>query len=321
MQIVQRPHIRRDRRSPHSQKTTGTPFQRRSTDRAQDSAEIGTLGYDQPAVDDLFDGSKPNFGRKYDKYIASVQVPHPQVATEYYNEASDKAAASAYYGDIENMSGRERSSALSSLLKESHTPDPKGYHYTIAKHLYTNVDRHPDGSVKDVYTKEPIKTYEYNNISLDELEDNELNAIAASAGASPEVIGSWLAFQKGRAKLNCEHTVPQSWFNKAEPMKSDMHHLYACDIKTNSRRGNTPYGSYTPPGGKGEAARATLYFMARYPNIKLPYKGRQIEMLKQWSEADPPDLHEKHRNAEIAKIQGNRNPFIDHPEWVADFQP
>jgi len=28
---------------------------------------------------------------------------------------------------------------------------------------------------------------------------------------------------------------------------------------------------------------------------------------------------ERHRNAEIQKLQGNRNPFIDHPEWVADF--
>ena len=44
-------------------------------------------------------------------------------------------------------------------------------------------------------------------------------------------------------------------------------------------------------------------------------------MLKQWAADDPPSLHELHRNRQIEKIQGNRNPFIDHPEWLADFKP
>ena len=41
---------------------------------------------------------------------------------------------------------------------------------------------------------------------------------------------------------NKEHTVPQSWFNEASPMKSDAHHVFPTDIKMNSLRSSYPYG-------------------------------------------------------------------------------
>lgn len=39
-------------------------------------------------------------------------------------------------------------------------------------------------------------------------------------------------------------------------------------------------------------------------------------VLLQWHQQDPPDAWELHRNDVVASFQGNRNPFIDHPEWV-----
>jgi endonuclease I len=35
-----------------------------------------------------------------------------------------------------------------------------------------------------------------------------------------------------------------------------------------------------------------------------------------WSAQDPPDALERNRNEAIFGFQRNRNPFIDHPEWV-----
>jgi len=282
--------------------------------------DVSPQDYQQPDVDDLFKDGSPQWGREYDKYIASTQVPHPVESTSYYNEAEDKAAATAYYKSLEGLSGPERMKALSKTVGETHRPDPKGYHYVIAKNLYTTVDKHPDGTIRSVYNREPVKFLKYPDISLSTLSENELCSIAGACSSSPEVIGAWLGFQRGNAEMNCEHTVPQSYFNKQEPMRSDLHHLYSCDIGENSRRGSTKYGSFKPKGGRGEVARATLYFMLRYPKVKLPYNSRDVDMLKQWATDDPPSLHEKHRNAEIQKIQGNRNPFIDHPEWLKDFQ-
>jgi hypothetical protein len=39
-------------------------------------------------------------------------------------------------------------------------------------------------------------------------------------------------------------------------------------------------------------------------------------LLKEWSRLDPPSNEEIARNDYIASAQANRNPFIDHPEWV-----
>ena len=43
------------------------------------------------------------------------------------------------------------------------------------------------------------------------------------------------------ANINCEHTIPQSWFSSANRMVSDMHHLYPTYIQWNSNRGSNPY--------------------------------------------------------------------------------
>lgn len=40
------------------------------------------------------------------------------------------------------------------------------------------------------------------------------------------------------------------------------------------------------------------------------------ETLKEWNELDPVDEGERIRNENAAKIQGNRNPFIDYPEFM-----
>ena len=43
-----------------------------------------------------------------------------------------------------------------------------------------------------------------------------------------------------------------------------------------------------------------------------------LDILLAWNAADPVDAFEMRRNDRIhAQWQGNRNPFIDHPEWAA----
>ncbi|MVN74899.1 T9SS type A sorting domain-containing protein [Hymenobacter sp. HMF4947] len=41
--------------------------------------------------------------------------------------------------------------------------------------------------------------------------------------------------------INCEHSIPQSWFKETVRMRSDMHHLYPTYITWNSNRGSDPY--------------------------------------------------------------------------------
>ncbi len=147
-----------------------------------------------------------------------------------------------------------------------------------------------------------------------------------------------------------EHTFPHSWMpthpanDPPLPEYSDFHNLYPTNLdKANTVRNNFPLGEitgevlYTYLGGrlgyignqivyeprdahKGNAARAMLYMTVAYNGIKNhAWKlsvNQEQEVLKNWHVQDPPDHYEIARQEYIYSIQGNRNPFIDHPEYV-----
>ncbi|MCB1052288.1 MAG: endonuclease [Acidobacteria bacterium] len=50
-------------------------------------------------------------------------------------------------------------------------------------------------------------------------------------------------------------------------------------------------------------------------NAAIGYMGR-LSVLLQWHLDDPVSPEEQMRNEVLFKWQGNRNPFVDHPEWV-----
>lgn len=158
------------------------------------------------------------------------------------------------------------------------------------------------------------------------------------------------AFRNGQG-LNTEHTWPQSMGAKFGPAKADLHHLFPTDTKANSSRGNAPFGrvkaqysvlpefpldqDQTRTGlndfgltvfeprdvHKGNVARAIFYFFTRY-GLKTPstisLRNFEVEkaVLLEWHTLDPVDDAERLRNDGIYKAQGNRNPYVDHPEFV-----
>ncbi|WP_372654204.1 endonuclease [Halobacteriovorax sp.] len=81
---------------------------------------------------------------------------------------------------------------------------------------------------------------------------------------------------------------------------------------------------------KGDIARAMLYFAVRYesdiPRFKdtpmtdgsyeQTYSTWFLNVLLKWHKQDPVSEHERLRNDAACNYQKNRNPFIDHPEWV-----
>ncbi|WP_375295991.1 endonuclease [Saccharothrix sp.] len=151
---------------------------------------------------------------------------------------------------------------------------------------------------------------------------------------------------------NREHVWAKSHgdFGTATGPGTDLHHLRPEDVTVNADRGNKDFdnggtaaaeapGNYTDSDSweprnavKGDVARMLFYMAVRYEgtdgfaNLELnnnvnngtaPYHGR-LSVLVQWHQQDPPDAFEKRRNQVIYDTyQRNRNPFIDHPEWVA----
>jgi endonuclease I len=84
---------------------------------------------------------------------------------------------------------------------------------------------------------------------------------------------------------------------------------------------------------KGDIARIYFYFVTRYADKLKTYDANgteevfnasdygldpwTISMMVRWNNADPVSEKEKKRNEEAQTFQGNRNPFVDHPEFVA----
>ena len=64
---------------------------------------------------------------------------------------------------------------------------------------------------------------------------------------------------------------------------------------------------------RGNLARAYFYMSFLY---RIQIQNRLEEKLRMWHFEDPPDKIEETRNSMIEQTQGNRNPFIDHPEVV-----
>ncbi|GAA4757753.1 MULTISPECIES: endonuclease [Flavobacterium] len=155
---------------------------------------------------------------------------------------------------------------------------------------------------------------------------------------------------------NREHMIPQSVFNSNAPMVSDAHFIPPTDGKVNGMRSDYPHGNvasaswtslngsklgtsavsgYTGtvfepnPAFKGDIARMYFYFATRYENVVAGYTypmfnktSNQVftnafrDMLLAWHAADPVSSREIARNNAIYARQGNRNPFIDNPNYV-----
>ncbi|MOA33361.1 Extracellular ribonuclease precursor [compost metagenome] len=70
---------------------------------------------------------------------------------------------------------------------------------------------------------------------------------------------------------------------------------------------------------KGNVARALLYFYTVYgQNSSTDMVNFRIEepTLLKWHQQDPVDADERKRNDIVFGVQGNRNPFVDRPEFV-----
>lgn len=139
---------------------------------------------------------------------------------------------------------------------------------------YRQTDVRPDGKVWDMYSNTTSYTF------------------GVKQGSN---------YSKEGDAYNREHSVPQSWFSEAAPMKADIFHVYPTDGYVNNRRSNYPFGevknpTYTSNGGfcklgpcategysgtvfepadeyKGDFARTYFYMATCYENNISSWSG------------------------------------------------
>lgn len=215
-----------------------------------------------------------------------------------------------YYDNVMNLSGDQLRNALRTLISTNTNSS-----YDNAKLFMFQTADNVNGTVRCIYT-----------------------------GHVYNISGSY----NGSSDPNTEHTYAQSWFSSSQSSikKADVHHLFPTRMQANSARGNLPLAnvaSYSSsevfyanepwqsyrgndgyghtvwepaPQSKGNVARALMYFTVRYNDGLIQGGVNMLATLMQWHAQDPVDASEQARNQAVYQYQNNRNPFVDHPEFV-----
>jgi endonuclease I/V8-like Glu-specific endopeptidase len=272
---------------------------------------------------------------------AAIEEARRARTRRYYDQTGDVEARKKYYGGIViSVSPAKLFGRLSCLVAGTHAIKPA---YRPAKEVYPWIDLRPDLKLRSIYSGKEFEPEELIRADFrmeKERAERLRELVLRESNLTPTQLQERIDLLEVSLPFNCEHVVPQSWFRKIEPMRGDLHHLFACESGCNSFRGNTPYFDFPdfdevvrnecgkreehrfePGGGKGTVARATLYFLLRYPGeinrTAKEYTEDRLATLLKWHRDFPVDDYERHRNQAIFERQGNRNPLIDHPKWAA----
>ncbi len=234
-----------------------------------------------------------------------------------------------YYNSAGGISGGNTLKlALHNIIKNHN-----GVGYSGLWNAFASTDSKVNGKVWDIYSYKFVgaQPYEYTHFN------NQCGQYTAEGQC-----------------YNREHTWPQSFFNSAEPMQSDLFHVYPTDGFVNGKRNNFAYGkvqntTYTSQNGsklgtgntyvsggtvfepidsfKGDIARNYFYMNTRYTGLGSSWGNwematgpelttKAIALLLDWHHADPVSKKEIDRNNAVYFLQGNRNPFIDYPIYA-----
>lgn len=235
-----------------------------------------------------------------------------------------------YYDDAEGLDGIALQAALHDIID-----DHNSLNYGDIYDILDQTDQKPNGKVWDMYSDVPggDPPYEYTFF------EDECGNYSGEGDC-----------------YNKEHSWPKSWFGgQVYPMYSDLFHIVPTDGSVNGRRSNYPYGevgnaTWTSLNGskvgnnitpgysgivfepideyKGDFARGYFYMSTRYYGEDNSWPGSDavdgaelkpwtISLLLEWHYGDPVSQKEIDRCNAVFNLQDNRNPFIDHPEFVS----
>ncbi len=234
----------------------------------------------------------------------------------------------AYYAELDtSLTGTAFRTELAELITETHTKETT---YKELSTVFKKTDADPDNSGNIIWF--------YTGTSV------SFSGFGSGTGTTnrehvwPKDGGS--AFPaESKAGSDAHHLRPtEATLNSTRGAMSfdEVPQTTANIVKEN---GSTSYGTapdglcyrsggffYPAEGYRGATARILMYVQVRWGNqYNLSFVLGQgdcktigdIETLMKWHLEEPPTEEEIRRNEAVADIQGNRNPFIDHPEYAS----
>jgi endonuclease I len=254
-------------------------------------------------------------------YVESI---HSQIPTNYYSTAT--TGGSTLKTELFNIINNHNVQTYNSLWQH-----------------FVNTDATFSGKVLDIYSDTPCNEPPYIYTFGD---DQDTGSGGNSEGdvynREHSMPRSWFGGEVSPMHTDIYHIYPvDKWVNAVRanypyaviesPTWTSMNgsKLGFISVDGYSGSGFEPIDEY-----KGDLARTYLYMITRYENQienwtysteamsmldnkKYPgYKPWVIDMLLEWHESDPVSQKERLRNDAVYSIQGNRNPFVDFPEFV-----
>lgn len=244
-----------------------------------------------------------------------------------------------YYNNATGFTGYDLKTKLCNIITLGHVDH--GYSGLWTGYESTDVDRYyeNDGSMLDIYSEKPngpdAYIFRYNATPSDR---------CGSYGAEGDcfnrehLIPQSLFGENLPMKSDIQFVVPtDGWVNN----KRDNFPFGKVNNPTWTSTNGSKLGANSSSGYsgtafepidefKGDIARATFYFVTRYQNSIPSFSSGnildgtttrgllqwQVDLLLEWHRQDPVSQREIDRNNAAYNYQGNRNPYIDHPEYV-----
>ncbi|MCS3531906.1 endonuclease [Chryseobacterium sp. JUb7] len=245
-------------------------------------------------------------------------------------------APAGYYNSANGLTGASLKTALSSIITSGH--QDKGYGGLWTGYKTTDIDKNyeNDGSILDIYSEKPVGTDPYKYTP----ETNQCGTYSVEGNCyNREHIVPQSLFNESSPMVSDIHFI-RATDGKVNGMRSNYPFgkvgTATFTSKNGSKLGNSVSSGYAGTvfepidEFKGDVARMIFYFVTRYQS-KLSsfstgnmlgsstFPGLQtweLNVLLAWHAQDPVSQAEINRNNASYTYQGNRNPFIDNPNYV-----
>jgi endonuclease I len=247
-----------------------------------------------------------------------------------------------YYQNISTQTGYTLKTDLHDLIK-THSAQGYGAIWTFYANHSLDTYFENDGSILDIYAEKPFGSDSYSYTKVTDQCGN-YSGEGGCYNREHSFPKSWFGGKIEPMNSDIHHIFATDGYVNSKRGSYPYGEVASATFTSSN---NTKLGTATIALGysgtvfepidefKGDLARAHLYMATRYENVisnwqtnstysdaildgsnNKVFETWQLNMLLRWHANDPVSQKEIDRNEAAYSHQGNRNPFIDHPEYV-----
>ena len=247
-----------------------------------------------------------------------------------------------YYSSAQGLTGYALKTELASIIS-GHTTRTYGDLWTFYSQNERDTYYENDGSILDIYSENPAGNDSYNFTAV----TDQCGTYRAEGGCynrEHSLPRSWFGGDVDPMNTDVHHVFATDGFVNARRSSFPYGEVGSATFTSNngSKLGSAASGLgysgtvFEPIDEfKGDIARAYFYMATRYQNQIAGWENNStygnavlngtanqafepwvVTLLLRWHQQDPVSQKERDRNEAAQTYQGNRNPFVDHPEFA-----